>query len=216
MNMTTQEALKTLGLDESATLKEMLLSWRKLSRLNHPDQFSGDSAAYRAAEDRQKALNVARDTLRKWFADGCPKPRSTSTSPRQTYTYPEWVWEKDFKEESFDEWLRANNPEQAALYDALDEYHALPFFKRFVADAWPLPVAVAVMVVTMMLKTYGYEEPAKFGALAALGVLVFFVRHWNRRGDRIGAAAMEKLNSRRAQGTARELLRARLSATRRR
>lgn len=71
-----------LQLIPGASLALINESWRKLSRLHHPDLFACDARAYKKALEKQKQINNARDILKKWFEanPGAVPPSSFRTA----------------------------------------------------------------------------------------------------------------------------------------
>lgn len=71
-----------LQLNFGAGLKEVNASWRKLSRIHHPDRHMRDPHAYRQALEKQKQLNNARGHLKQWFNSNpnSPPPRTQRNS----------------------------------------------------------------------------------------------------------------------------------------
>lgn len=59
MKRKRKDALKTLGLDDTATQKQIEQAFRKKSRQTHPDKNRND----KEAKEKQQILNAAKDTL---------------------------------------------------------------------------------------------------------------------------------------------------------
>ncbi len=56
-----------LQLKFGASVQDVNAAWRMLSRIHHPDRHARDPKAYQLALEKQKELNNARDSLKKWF-----------------------------------------------------------------------------------------------------------------------------------------------------
>lgn len=59
-----ESCYSVLELRPEATLEEVEKSWKRLSKLNHPDQHRQGSKSYFLALEKQKQLNAAHDILK--------------------------------------------------------------------------------------------------------------------------------------------------------
>ncbi|MBY0359572.1 MAG: J domain-containing protein [Candidatus Obscuribacterales bacterium] len=79
-----------LELRPGATLKEVNKAWKRLSKLNHPDQYGQGSKAYFQALEKQKQLNAAHDFLKarlratNQVPPADPAPQTPPPPPRQS------------------------------------------------------------------------------------------------------------------------------------
>jgi len=82
--LTYDEALRFMGLEESATQDDVKVAYREMAQILHPDRFGGNEKLQERATEQFKQLNEAKDVL----TSGRATRSSSSRAPRSAGPAP--------------------------------------------------------------------------------------------------------------------------------
>lgn len=139
----------TLELSFGANLKQVEAAWKRLSKLNHPDQFRHDKKKHEQALEKQKQLNHSRDLLKAWLeakSGQADSPSSGNPSSKRENGTAETKTSTGQKPQT--DWFPDSKPESSFCQELLlafaslshepkpDKYSFLLLFSPFFGSIW--------------------------------------------------------------------------------
>lgn len=193
---TLDEAYRTLDLAPGASEEDVRRAWRELTKVWHPDRFGEDPALRRRAEEKQKEINEAYETIR---AAG-PRFRwpGSASAPHEEEAQPEgWGVRVNGRFIRADDlatilgWLREGqlhgkedvyDPEHRVWVPIASIPQAEPIFRRRAAGRYRIwAFALIALALILLLRRPGFGMLLVSGTLFAVAVGLLYT--WARAVD---------------------------------